>query len=669
MQSRGWSLKQLIFSLAFLVVVFLLAPLRTMAADYPTHPLDPLNREEIAATVEVLKAGGKATDASRYATIMLREPPKAEVLAFKPGSAFRREAFAIVYERATNKTFEAIVDLNKKSLASWKEVTGVQPEFLIEDFLLVQQIVQNDPQWQAAMRKRGITNFKNVQIDAWASGYFGTADEQGARTARAVSYLNEGTRNAYARPIEGVIAYVNLNTKRVYKLIDTGVVPIPKQAGELDMKSVGAPREAVKPLQIVQPQGASFEVQGNEVRWQKWRFRFSMTPREGLVLHTVGYEDEGRLRSILYRASLAEMVVPYGDPQAGWFFRNAFDEGEYGIGRLALALEPQTDTPDNAATFDAVFAGENGGVAPVKRAVAIYERDGGVLWKHADYSSFPFIHNESRRARDLVLSWFANVGNYEYGFNWIFHQDGVLEMEVMLTGIMAARGIDETENHAAHDGDSHGHKVAPGVEAVHHQHFFNFRLDMDVDGANNRLVEMNTQASPAGPQNPYGNSFAMIETPLRTEREAQRQMSMATSRKWKVINPTVKNSLGEPTGYILFPGENAVPYAAPTSSVRKRAGFINAHLWATPYNPDERFAGGDYINQSAGGEGLPKWTAANRPLDGQDVVLWYTMGITHIPRPEEWPVMTCHRAGFKLLPAGFFTRNPALDVPKPTANQ
>jgi primary-amine oxidase len=229
---------------------------------------------------------------------------------------------------------------------------------------------------------------------------------------------------------------------------------------------------------------------------------------------------------------------------------------------------------------------------------------------------------------------------------------------------MAARGIDETENHPAHNGEGHGHKVAPNVEAVHHQHFFNFRLDMDVDGANNRLVEMNTQASAAGPQNPHNNSFTMIETPLLTERAAQRQMSMATSRNWKVINPAVKNQLGEPTGYILFPGENAVPYAAPTSSVRKRAGFLNAHLWATPYKQDEQFAAGDYINQSMGGEGLPKWTAANRPIDNQDLVLWYTLGVTHIPRPEEWPVMTCHRAGFKLMPAGFFARNPALDVPK-----
>jgi primary-amine oxidase len=670
MQSRLLWLKHSSFSLAFLITFCLFAPLRAMAADYPTHPLDSLSREEIAAVVEVLKSSGKTNDASRYATIVLREPPKAEVLAFKPGSSFRREAFVVVYERAVNKTFEAVIDLNKKSLLSWKEIAGVQPAFLIEDFLLVQQVVQNDPQWQAAMRKRGITDFKNVQVDAWASGFFGTADENGARTARAVSYYNEGTKNAYARPIEGVIAYVNLNTKRVYKLVDTGVVPVPKQTGDFDMKSVGPLREAVKPLQIVQPQGVSFAVNGSEVRWQKWRFRFSMTPREGLVLHTVGYEDEGRLRPILYRASLSEMVVPYGDPQAGWFFRNAFDEGEYGVGRLALALEPQTDTPDNAVTFDAVFPGETGGgVIPLKRAVALYERDGGVLWKHADYSSFPFIHNESRRARDLVLSWFANVGNYEYGFNWIFHQDGVLEMEVQLTGIMAARAIDETENHSAHDGDSHAHRVAPNVEAIHHQHFFNFRLDMDVDGSANSLVEMNTQATTAGPQNPYNNAFTMVETPLRTEREAQRQMNMASSRKWKVINPTAKNSLGEPTGYILFPGENSVPYAGPKASVRKRAGFINAHLWATPYAADERYAAGDYINQSAGGEGLPKWTAANRSIDNQDLVIWYTFGVTHIPRPEEWPVMTCHRAGFKLLPAGFFTRNPALDVPKPVMNQ
>ena len=659
------STKRLRFGITFLLFVFCLSSAgRAMADDKVglAHPLDPLSKEEITAVVEILRASGKANQDSRFTTVVLREPPKSEVLNYKPGSPFRREAFAIIHERATNRTFEAIIDLNKKSLASWKEVMNVRPPFLIEDFFLTQQIVEKDPHWQAAMRKRGITNFKNVQIDAWAAGFFGTTDEKGARVARAVSYYNEGTKNAYARPIEGVVAYVNLNAKKVYKLVDTGAFPVPKEKGELDMKSIGQMREAPKPLQVVQPQGASFEVNGNEVRWQNWRFRFQMHPREGLVLHTVGYEDKGHLRPVLYRASLSEMVVPYGDPQAGWFFRNAFDEGEYGIGRLALSLEAQTDYPDNARLFSAAFAGETGVVQQLQRAVALYERDGGVLWKHVDYTSFPFLHNESRRARQLVLSWFANVGNYEYGFDWVFHQDGTLEMEVLLTGIMAARGTGD--DHAEHDEASHGHKVAPNVEAVHHQHFFNFRLDMDVDGTANSVVEMNTGPSLAGKNNPYNNAFTMTENSLRTERQAQRQVNLASSRKWKVINPASRNSLGQPTGYTLFPGENSVPYAAPTSSVRKRAGFINSHLWATPYDPAQAYAAGDYVNQSKGGDGLPRWTVANRSIENQDIVLWYTMGVTHIPRPEEWPVMTVHRAGFKLMPSGFFARNPALDVPK-----
>jgi primary-amine oxidase len=648
-------------TLPLLLIFIVITP--AIAADYPAHPLDPLSKEEISLTVEILKAGGKVNGESRFSTIFLQEPPKAEVLNYKTGDPFRRQAFAVIYERAANKTFEALVDLNKKSLASRKEVSGVQPMFLIEDFLLTQQIVMNNPQWQAAMRKRGITNFKSVQIDAWAAGFFGTDEAKDARVARAVSYVNDGTKNAYARPIEGLVAYVNLNSKKVYKLVDTGVVAIPKETGELDMKSIGKMREAPKALQIVQPDGASFTVNGQEVRWQNWRFRFSMHPREGLILHTVGYEDNGRLRSLLYRAALSEMVVPYGDPKAGWFFRNAFDEGEFGIGRLALSLEPRVDYPENASLFNAVFAQENGSAVPLPRAVALYERDGGVLWKHVDYTSLPFVHNESRRARQLVLSWFANVGNYEYGFNWIFHQDGMLEMEAQLTGIMAARGISADENHAAHD-SPHAHKVAPQVEAVHHQHFFNFRLDFDVDGTANSVVEMNTQALPPGKDNPYNNAFTMTENVLRSESQAQRQMNFASARKWKIINPSNKNSLGGPTGYLLLPGENAVPYAAPTSSVRKRAGFLNAHLWATPYAPDETYAAGFYVNQSKGGEGLPKWTKANRGLENQDLVVWYTLGVTHIPRPEEWPVMTVHKAGFKLLPSGFFTKNPALDVPK-----
>jgi primary-amine oxidase len=629
-----------------------------------SFPLDPLSKDEIAAAVNILRSAGKASDSSRFATITLHEPPKSEVLAFKPGDPIRREAFAVVYERSSNKTYEAVVDVKGGSVESWREILGSQPPFLIEDLLLTITIVRADPEWRQAMTRRGITDFQSVQIDAWSAGYYGFPDEENARMVRALSYYRGKYKNPYAHPIEGVVAYVNLNTKKVQKLVDTGVVPVVTSNSDLDESSVGPQRAAPKPLEMVQPEGASFQVNGREIIWQKWHFRYTLHPREGLVLYTVGYEDQGRIRPILYRASLSEMVVPYGDPGPAWFFKNAFDEGEYGVGRLAQPLEPKSDFPSNATTYNAVFASDTGTPYELPRAVALYERDGGILWKHVDYLTG---NNQSRRARELVLSYVANVGNYEYGFNWIFHQDGALEMEVDLTGIMQAKGIASGEAAmAGHNPSDYGHVVGDGVEAVHHQHFLNFRLDMDVDGdGGNSVVELNTQAVPPGKSNPHRNAFVTTETQLLTEQQGQRQIDLSTSRKWKVINPSVKNALGQPTGYMLVPGENSVPYADPESSVRKRAGFINSHLWVTQYDASEMNSAGYYINQSKGGEGLPKWVKQNRSIDGKDIVLWYTMGITHIPRPEEWPVMTTHKAGFMLIPAGFFSRNPALDVPKP----
>jgi primary-amine oxidase len=627
------------------------------------HPLDPLTKDEIALAAKLLKDGGNATNASRFQTIVLREPPKGEVLSYKTGDAFRREAFVIVYEREANQTFEAVVDVKGGKVVSWKEVPGVQPSFMLDDILIIQTAVRKDAQWQAAMRKRGIADFDKVQIEPWPAGNYGFKDEEGVRLIRALSYYRGESKMPYAHPVEGVIAVVDLNKKRVLKLIDEGVVPVPKADFDIDEKFVekswGKLREAPKPLQIVQPKGVSFELRGNEVRWQKWRFRYAMHPREGLVLYTVGYEDGGKIRSVMYRGSLSEMVVPYGDPSVGWFFRNAFDEGEAMVGSLALPLVEGIDVPENATLLSVSRANEAGTSFEAKNVIGIYERDGGVLWKHMDYLTQ---HNESRRARQLVLSYFANVGNYEYGFNWVFHQDGTLEMEALLTGVMSTKGVMPNAAHDNHAG--YGHLVADGVEAVHHQHFFNFRLDLDVDGTSNTVVEQNTEALPPGKDNPYNNAFVMKETALKTEAEAQRQLNLATHRRWRVINPNNKNTLGQPTGYLLSTGESSIPIAAVNSSVRQRAGFVNSHLWVTPQAPDEIYAAGLYINQSKGGEGLPAWTKQNRLLENKDVVVWYTFGVTHIPRPEDWPVMPVHKAGFKLMPVGFFTQNPALDVPK-----
>jgi primary-amine oxidase len=451
------------------------------------HPLDSLSKDEIVATVELLKTQGKVNENTRFPLIDLKEPTKDDVASFAAGIPIRREAFAVTYERASNRTFEALVDLRARTIISWKEIPGVQPSFVEDDAKILEQAIRADARWQEAMKKRGISDLDNVVIIDWAGGYFGQPNEAGFRFERGASYYRGSSKSGSLRPIEGVVAYVNLNTGKVFKFVDTGVVPIPKIGAGLGAISVDKPRVTPKPLEIVQREGADFEISGREVHWQNWRFHFALRPREGLVIDTVGYEDHGRLRSVLYRGSLSEMVVPYGDPSPGWYFRNAFDAGENSMGSYADSLEPATDAPSNATFINAVLADDKGVPYEIPRAIALYEKDGGLLWKHYDDK---LKHNEARRARQLVLAWIATVGNYEYGFNWIFHQDGTLEIEVMLSGFVETKALPLAGSPAGHS-DEYSHLLRGNLAGVHHQHFFNFRLDMDVDGVPNSIVEQN----------------------------------------------------------------------------------------------------------------------------------------------------------------------------------
>ncbi len=619
-----------------------------------SHPLDLLTVTEIKTTVAIIRQNKNLSDVARFANISLQEPQKSEVLEFKAGQAFKREAFVVVLEPKLNKTYEAVVDLKASKLNSWKEIAGVQPALVNEEYELLETITKADPRWQEAMKKRGLTNFDEIKIDGWAAGNLSEKERlAGARLMRGLSYYKGKNRNFYASPIEGVLVTANLNTRKVVDLIDTGVVPVPKANWDFDEQAVGKLRTAPKMLKILQPNGKSFQINGNEISWQKWKFRYMMHPREGLVLYLVSYEDEG-IRPILYRASLSEMAVPYADTDPTWAFRNAFDIGEYRIGLLTNSLDLGKEVPENAVLLDAVFADDAGEPYVQKRAIAIYEKDDGMLWKHYDYVSG---QKEVRRSRNLVMTFNAAIGNYDYGFSWVFHQDGTLQVQADLTGIMLVKASADPTS------DRFGHIVANDLLATHHQHFFTFRLDMDVDSQANSAYEMNTLALPMGQDNPKGNAFVMEEMPLATETDAMRDMDMKQNRKWKIVNTDQKNALGGAIGYALIPGENSLLYASQQSSVRQRAGFTSHPFWVTQYKPGEMYAGGDYPNQGKPGQGLPKWVSDNESLEGKDLVLWYTMGVTHIPRPEEWPIMSVHKAEFKLVPTGFFSKSPAMDVP------
>jgi len=623
---------------------WLTAAILLLAQAAVAHPLTPLSAAEIRAAARIFRDSGRMSGTSRFSLLTLDEPPKDAVRQNLPVS---RRAFAVIYDRMSDKTSEAIADLTAGKLASWKEIPGAEPPVDGADSEIAGRIARADSRWVQALRARGISDPESVVTVAWPAGYFALPFDTPGRIVRVTPYYAAG-RNYDAHPVEGIAVHVNLTTGKVLNFVDIDRnAPVSRENADLGPADTMPHRAPPAPLEIRQP-NAGFQIEDGEVRWQKWRFRYALHPRTGLVLYTAGYEDGGKVRPILYRASLSEMAVPYGDPSGAWFFRNTFDAGELGLGVLATGMRPGVDCPQNCAVYDAVVAMETGDPRTIRGAVALYERDTRVAWKHGD---------DARRARDLVLAYSSQAGNYDYGFEWIFHQDGALEARVLLTGVMSVKGVAVGAHEAT------GHLVAKNLAAVHHQHFFNFRLDMDVDGVANRLIEMNSAPVPAGPRNPYGGAFTMQETTLASEKQAQRQLNMATGRKWIVVNPAVRNALGQPVGFALLPGENATPLLLPESWVRKRAGFLESQVWATPYSASENYAAGDYPYQSTAVDGLAKWTAADRPIDNRDLVLWYTMGITHNPRPEDWPVMPVHEAGFKLVPWGFFARNPALDLP------
>ncbi|GKU81964.1 primary-amine oxidase [Niallia sp. NCCP-28] len=635
--------------------------MQTQQINTTLHPLEPLTVGEIKEAVAIIKEEKNLHEKVRFVTVVLHEPDKKVVLNYKKGDEINREAFIILLDNETGQTYEALVSITNQAVASWENIEGVQPGVMLDEFEECEQVVKNCPEFQEALLKRGITDFDLVMVDPWSAGNFGIAEDEGVRLARAICWVRKFPNdNGYAYPLTGIVVYVDLNKMMVHRFEDCGIREMPPTDANYSPETSDSItlRTDLKPLEIIQPEGPSFEVEGHYIKWQKWHIRFGFTPREGLVLYTVGYEDKGKIRSILYRAALSEMVVPYADGSFAHNTQNAFDAGEYGMGQLANSLALGCDCLGEIRYFDAVMTDSKGNVRTIPNAVCLHEEDYGIAWKHTDWRTEQV---EVRRSRRLVLSFFCTVGNYDYGFYWSFYQDGTIENEVKLTGMLNTGTYDESGK------SKYGTEIAPKLNASFHQHFFNFRLDTMLDGMENSVVESYTVAEEEGTENPHSNAFYVKSKIFKKEQEAQRNLDIATQRTWKIINPNSLNAVGTPVGYKIMPGENCLPFARENSSVMKRAGFLKHQLHVTKYDAKEKYATGDYPNQHKGGEGLPKYIAGNRNIDNEDIVVWYTMGHHHITRPEDWPVMPTAYINFQLKPVGFFDRNPALDLPRPTS--
>lgn len=622
-----------------------------------SHPLDSLLPGEVTAAGALVRQQLGELGEVRFALVMVDEPGRDEIDA----GAGERRLRALTFDRGNGITEEWVIAPDRKEIVTRRNLTELglagQPPILEEEFVDVERIVKDDRDWLHAIARRGITDIDLVQVDPMSAGNFGFEDETGLRMARAVSYLpSNKADNAYAHPIDGLVAYVDLTNGRVLKVVDDQVLPVPKEDSNFHDEAGITARTGLKPLEITQPDGPSFAVDGWTVTWQKWSFRVSFNAREGMVLHDVRYDDDGHDRRILDRAAFSEMVVPYGDPRPAHFWRSAFDVGEYGLGALANSLTLGCDCLGSIYYFDAYLSDSRAEPYTLERAICLHEEDFGVLWRGANWR---FGGNWVRRNRRLVISFWATVGNYDYGFFWYFYQDGSIECEVKLTGIIQTASLPPGES------SPYLGRVAPELGGQHHQHFFCVRLDPAIDGPLNSVSEIDAVPVPMGPESPHGNAIRKQSHHIERESEGRRSLDVGKARTWLISNEGQPNDFGDPVAYKLVPAVGAPMIADDDSAVARRATFAKSALWVTRYDPGERYAAGERPNQHPGGDGLPLWIQADRGVRNERIVLWHSFGTTHFVRPEDWPVMPVERIGFALKPFGFFRRSPALDVPAP----
>jgi primary-amine oxidase len=622
----------------------------TIVTSAPEHPLDPLTAEEIRQAAAILRRDRGVGAGWRFASIDLREPAK-DVLA--AGAVAGRETTVVCWDRSDGRAWRAVVSLTDDAVTAWEDLPGQQPNMTVDEWHECDEMLRAHPALAEALARRGITDLSLVLTDMWAYGAALVPERyRGLRIGWSdVWYRDSPDSNPYAHHVTGLHPVVDLNRMTLLEIEDTDPGEQPEVTGEYAPALLGRPLREVKPLEVSQPEGAGFTLDGRLLTWQNWQLRLGFNYREGLVLHQVAFNDGGRLRPVAHRMSFAEMFVPYRDASPDHYRRTAFDIGEWGLGFMTTSLELGCDCLGVISYLDAVVHDSAGVPRQIPNAICIHEEDSGVLWKHVDERTGA----EVRRQRRLVVSFHVTVANYEYLVYWRFYQDGNIECEVRATGIVVT-------SHVPRDGSEPrtGTVVDQGTYAPFHQHFIVARLDLDVDGPDNTVHAVESRVTG---DDPWGLGLEIVDTPLRTEAEGKQDYDWATQRGWKVVNPSARNGLGTPVGYKLVPSGAFPPLLGPSTPAFKRAEVIGHTLWVTPYRADERWPCGDFPNLSLNDEGLPAWTAANRSIDDTDVVLWYVFGIHHITRPEDWPVMPTDAVSFWLKPFGFFDRNPALDVP------
>jgi primary-amine oxidase len=649
---------------------------RTIA---PTHPLDPLTRAELTIVRDVLRASGAFSPNTNFVWVELDEPAKAVVEGFRSGADFPRRARLAAVDYDKMKTFEVLVDIRAGRIASIKDLGGLQPGIDGRDIAIARSVVDSDAAIKQALIRRGMKIpgkvSQAVQILYYSIGRDTSFDDNRHRLMRVVFASDQTAVNMGSPFVAGVMAVIDLYAKKTIQIYDRAGAPSSKVPHDIfDPKYHTVLNQTDR--KATQQRPGDIHIEQNVVSWGNWRFRYGFNLREGLVLYQIAVNDGSKWRPVVYRASVSETLTSYLDPGGFWSWLEVLDEGGGGLGYDSIAVQPGREVPGAAAALNVLLPNPANPAfsSTFDRRIYVYERDAGNLmyYRQGDRTAHA-------KATELVVGFFASLGNYDYGFNWVFKQDGSFAFEVELAGEVLTKFVEAKKcqicaaiANGGNDGraveprgdDRYGTLVYPNVVALNHQHWFNLRLDFDIDGTNNAVMENNMQRvernSPQ--QGPDDDAvFTQTHTVFKRAVDAKRDADHETSRSWTVYNPASANQMGRPAGYMIMPGENAMA-AFPMRRENAPVGFAFHHLWVTPLREHEMYAAGAYPDQAKSDyRDTLYYYANNDSIYDTDIVVWYSLGMIHAPRVEDYPLMSDAKLGVSFLPDGFFSRNLAVE--------
>lgn len=656
---------QAVVSTHFINEVFQSGLDQTFVVESAPHPLNSLSAAELKAAYEIIQQSQYAYPNMRFAELKLKQPNKDKVWDFFINDkTFNENRIATFNILKGNQAIEGEVDLNRKEVTQWKVLENTHGMILLDDFETVQKAIENSEDYKKALKKRGINDVTKVIANPLTVGYFGGKDglNKELNVLKVVSYLDIGDGNYWAHPIENLVAVVDLNQKKVIRIEEAALIPVPMTERPYMSKNTKKP---VKPLNIIEPEGKNFSISGQTVHWGNWCFHIALDSRVGLQLSTVTYKDKGVKRKVMYEGSLGGMVVPYGDPELGWYFKSYLDSGEYGMGTLTSPIHIGKDAPDNAVILDAVIADYKGQPQVIPNAIAVFERYAGPEYKHKEIFGD---QDASEERRELVVRWISTVGNYDYMFDWVFAQNGVIGINAGATGIEAVKGVKARTMHdpTAKEDTKYGTLIDHNIVGTTHQHIYNYRLDLDIDGGENSFVHMDPVIKATTDGGIRSSSMQIDSKVIDNEKNAAEKFDPSTIRL--ISNLNKENRMGNPVSYQLIPfagGTHPIAKGAqfsPDEWLFKRLNFMDKQIWVTQYHPDERYPEGKYSNRSTHDTGLAQFINNNQSIENKDLVVWLTTGTTHVARAEEWPIMPTEWVNTLLKPWNFFDQTPTLNI-------